>query len=58
MRDDIKQLIENRPSWRLITDREYQDLVLAIEYAKKNNNQPALQELELMLEQRRKTLLE
>lgn len=58
MRDDIKQLLDKRPSWILHADVEYQNILSAIEYAKQHNNKDALEELEQLLEQRRQYLLE
>ena len=57
MREDIKQVLENRASWILANDREYQDILAAIDYARRGNNHGAVQELELMLETRQKQLL-
>lgn len=58
MREDIKQLISTRPSWILHNDQEYQNILSAIEYAKRGNNATALEELEQMLQERRQNLLE
>lgn len=57
MRNDIRQLIEDRPSWKFLNDQQYQDILSAIEYARTHNNYTALQELELMLETRQRELM-
>ena len=57
MRDDIRQLIERRPSWILHNDKLYKELQEAIAYAKKGNNSEALEELEMWAEQRKIELL-
>jgi hypothetical protein len=57
MREDIKLLLENRASWILVNDQEYQDILAAIDYARKGNNHSAVIELEQMLEARQKQLL-
>lgn len=57
MRDDITQLLNNRPSWVLHNDNDYQNLLAALDYARKSNNKDAIEELELWLEQRRIILL-
>lgn len=57
MRDDIEELLKQRPSWILHNDQDYRDLQAALEYARKGNNTEAIEELELWLEQRRILLL-
>lgn len=58
MRADIEKLLNRRPSWILHQDKTYQELLEAIEYAKKSDNTEALEELKIWLEQRRIMLLD
>lgn len=58
MRQDIKDLIEKRPSWILHNDEEYQLLLAGEEYAKKGNNKAAVEEFAVLLEARRSQLLD
>lgn len=58
MREDIKKLIESRPLWKLHNNKEYQDIVAAIEYAEKHNNKSAAAELKIMLLELKEQLLE
>lgn len=57
MRDDIEHILNRRPSWILHNDKDYQDLRAALEYARKEGNTQAVEELELWLEQRKVLLL-
>jgi hypothetical protein len=58
MRADILELLKDRPLWRLHSDREYRDILAAVEYAKNTKNFQAQQELESMLASRKKIVLE
>lgn len=58
MRDDIAAMIKKRPSWILSQDKDYQDILQALEYARKLNNREAIEELELWRDQRKVFLLE
>lgn len=57
MRQDIQDILKNRPSWILHTDEEYQQLLKGMAVAKKGFNHKAIAEFEIMLEARRNKLL-
>jgi len=60
MRQDIQDLIKNRPMWILSQDEEYRVRLEAYEYAKKKHNidEETVLELKDLLEARRRELLE
>jgi len=57
MRDDVKQLIESRPLWRLANDQTYKDLVAAREIAFKEKDWRTVETLDQMIQEYKKTLL-
>lgn len=57
MRDDIRAIIENRPSWRLMQDPMYKDLVAARAIAAKENDHPTVAVLDEMIALRKDTIL-
>lgn len=57
MREDIKQIIKNRPLYILLQDQEYRVRLEALDYAKKMHNHNAVDELTLLVEQRKRELL-
>lgn len=57
MRSDIQKLIESRPLYKLMMDRDYRELLEAIDYAQKTHNHAAEKELENMLEERKRIVL-
>jgi len=59
MRQDIRDLIKNRPIWILSQDEEYRVRLEAYEYAKKKHsiNEETVIELRDLLEARRRELL-
>jgi hypothetical protein len=58
MRQDILDIVKNRPSWILTNDKEYQELLQAIEYAQKHKITHAETELRELLDKRRTALLD
>ena len=58
MRQDIQDLLKNRPSWILANDEEYQLLLAGCEYAEKTKNHSAVEEFKVLIEQRRVALLD
>lgn len=59
MRQDIADLLKNRPMWILSQDEEYRVRLEAYEYAKKKHNidEETVVELRDLLEARRQELL-
>lgn len=57
MRDDIRAIIENRPSWRLMQDGVYKDLVAAREIALKEKDLETVRILDEMISQHKDTIL-
>lgn len=57
MREDIQELIKNRPLYRLLADQQYREILAAIDYATKHKKTAALTELEAMLEDRKRQVL-
>ena len=57
MRQDIQDLLKDRPSWILHTDEEYCLLMQGLKYAQRGFNKVAIVEFEEMLEKRRNQLL-
>lgn len=58
MRQDIVDLIQNRPSWILANDEEYQLLRKGQDYAYQTGNTRAVEEFRILLEQRAAVLLD
>ena len=58
MRADIADTLKQRPSWILHNDEEYQLLLQGLAIAKKGNNQRAIDEFEMLIEQRKDCLLD
>ena len=58
MRQDILELLKNRPSWILANDEEYQLLVAGQDYAYQTGNTPAVEEFRVLMEKRRAVLLD
>lgn len=58
MRQDILDIVKNRPSWILHNDEEYQLLLQGQEYAYQTGNTPAVEEFRVLLEARRSQLLD
>ena len=57
MRDDVRALIESRPSWRLLTDQTYQDLLAAREIASRENDHASVKILDQMIAEQKNTIL-
>jgi predicted metal-dependent hydrolase len=57
MRDDIRAIIENRPSWRLMQDSVYKDLLAAREIAAKEKDHKTVAVLDEMIAQHKDTIL-
>jgi hypothetical protein len=57
MRDDVKQLIESRPSWRLANDQTYKDLLEARSIAAKENDHASVQILDHLISEQKLTIL-
>jgi hypothetical protein len=57
MRDDIKALIESRPSWRLLTDKTYQDLLAARDIAAKEKDHATVEILDAMIAEQKDAIL-
>lgn len=58
MRQDILDLIKDRPSWILHSDEEYSQLIQGMKYAYRTGNKRAEAEFEVLLEARRSQLLD
>ena len=57
MRDDVRALIESRPSWRLLTDPIYKDLLAAREIAAKEKDYASVEILDQMIAEQKNTIL-
>lgn len=57
MRDNVKQLIESTPSWRLFSDPTMRDLKAALEIATKDRDAPTVAVLQDMIKQQTELLL-
>lgn len=58
MRQDILDIVKNRPSWILANDEEYQLLLQGLAIAEKGFNHRAIEEFKVLIEQRRVALLD
>lgn len=58
MRQDIQDILQNRPSWILANDEEYQLLLKGQDYAYQTGNTPAVEEFRVLMEKRRVALLD
>lgn len=57
MRDDVRALIENRPSWRLMQDQYLKDLLAARDIALSEKDTETLTVLDQMIAERKHTIL-
>jgi hypothetical protein len=57
MRQDIADLLRNRPSWRLLTDQTYQDLLAARDIAIKEKDHASVEILDKMIAEQKDTIL-
>ena len=53
MRSDIEKLITSRPSWQLLQDKTYQDMLVALDIANRERDHASAKILEEMLAQRK-----
>ena len=53
MRSDIEKLITSRPSWQLLQDKTYQDMLTALDIANRERDHASAKILEEMLAQRK-----
>ena len=53
MRSDIEKLITSRPSWQLLQDKTYQDMLVALDIANRERDHASAKILEEMIAERK-----